>query len=318
MYILSVCDADLRYIFIYLLLILLLERLVLSAVIWWFVGRYTSSNRNRMLWAGLAFLSGLAAFLPLIPFVIHVKNNGPSRENFLPFDPGKISSMILIFLFSQFFTAMGAALLGILIMLSAEGSPITGDMGMFDMLNFLFSTDVITMLIIIPDLAIILLLLVTLEFSGHLKIPPFNLKLLIFGFLVGIATYVAFIPIDILMRTLIPSPGFFNLDSTVSLISDTQIGLFLLGACVFAPTYEEMFFRAYIFDNVKRNVSRKAAFTVSTLFFALAHMNIVGFVSILLAGLALAWFYEKKGLWGSVGLHAGYNFIGTAIMLLVQ
>lgn len=93
-----------------------------------------------------------------------------------------------------------------------------------------------------------------------------------------------------------------------------------------APFVEEVLFRGYLFGNI-REVSRPAAYLISSLAFGLVHvwqfaaaernpLYLLSILQYLIPGLVLAWTYERSGtLWGSVILHSIINGISTAGLL---
>ena len=85
-----------------------------------------------------------------------------------------------------------------------------------------------------------------------------------------------------------------------------------------APFVEEAIFRGYLFGNI-REMSRPAAYLVSSLLFALLHVwqyaainwdlsYLLLMVQYIAPGLVMAWVFERSGsLWGSVLLHCAVN-----------
>ncbi len=72
------------------------------------------------------------------------------------------------------------------------------------------------------------------------------------------------------------------------------VGVLLAGA-VIAPVCEEIFFRGYVFTAVRQRSGVPAAFLVSSLLFALAHLNLQAFLPILLIGIVFAFVYHRTG-----------------------
>jgi len=72
------------------------------------------------------------------------------------------------------------------------------------------------------------------------------------------------------------------------------VGVLLAGA-VIAPIAEEIFFRGYVFTGARRTYGMIAAFVLSSLLFALAHLNAAAFIPIILIGLAFCYVYWKTG-----------------------
>ena len=86
--------------------------------------------------------------------------------------------------------------------------------------------------------------------------------------------------------------------------------LALLAVAVAAPLGEEMLFRGWLFNALKRRLGLRAGLILSALLFTLPHAYFVGFVPVLLAGLLLAWVYHVSGsLWPGIVLHATVNTV---------
>lgn len=85
-----------------------------------------------------------------------------------------------------------------------------------------------------------------------------------------------------------------------------------------APVVEEAIFRGYLFGNF-REMSRLAAYLVSSLLFAFLHVwqyaamswdlsYLILMVQYIAPGLVMAWAFERSGsLWGSILLHCAVN-----------
>lgn len=119
--------------------------------------------------------------------------------------------------------------------------------------------------------------------------------------------------------------GDMNLnDATVSARLGASPGSTILIVVFLAPIVEETLFRGYVFG-LLRERSRAAAYAVSCLLWALAHVwqYAAGDWSYLLMGLrylapglVMAWTYERAGsLWGSVLLHGTVNALAVGSVL---
>lgn len=92
----------------------------------------------------------------------------------------------------------------------------------------------------------------------------------------------------------------------------------LLVATLFAPLWEEMFFRGLVYPWLKSKMPQKGALVISALFFAAIHHHLPSFLPLALLGLALALVYEYTGsLISSIVLHALFNF-ATCLNLLMM
>ncbi|HLH73727.1 MAG TPA: type II CAAX endopeptidase family protein [Chloroflexota bacterium] len=72
------------------------------------------------------------------------------------------------------------------------------------------------------------------------------------------------------------------------------LGVLLAGA-VIAPICEEIFFRGFVFTVVWRTHGQVAAFIVSAVLFAIAHLNLQAFVPILFIAVIFAYVYSRTG-----------------------
>lgn len=113
-------------------------------------------------------------------------------------------------------------------------------------------------------------------------------------------------------------------DATVSARLGASPGSTILIVVFLAPIVEETLFRGYVFGFLRER-SRAAAYAVSCLLWALAHVwqYAAGDLSYLLMGaqylapgLVMAWTYERAGsLWGCVLLHGIVNALAVASVL---
>jgi uncharacterized protein len=74
---------------------------------------------------------------------------------------------------------------------------------------------------------------------------------------------------------------------------DVAVLAFLVAVVV--PVGEEMFFRGFVLGALRRALNRHAAVAVSAVFFALAHLQVVELVPILILGLVLGYLYDLTG-----------------------
>ena len=102
------------------------------------------------------------------------------------------------------------------------------------------------------------------------------------------------------------------------LISNRSIStnILLIVVAVIAPFCEEIYFRGFLYSAFKRSWGVNTALFLSSLLFALAHMEIYSFVPLMIIGWMLAYIFEKtKSLFPTIFLHAVYNLI--LILILV-
>jgi hypothetical protein len=86
--------------------------------------------------------------------------------------------------------------------------------------------------------------------------------------------------------------------------------LAVLGIGVSAGLGEEMLFRGFLFNILKRRFGLAAGLVVSGLLFAAPHTYVLGLLPVFLMGLVLAWIYHNSGsLWVPVIVHATNNSV---------
>ncbi|MDZ7837631.1 MAG: CPBP family intramembrane glutamic endopeptidase [Actinomycetota bacterium] len=79
---------------------------------------------------------------------------------------------------------------------------------------------------------------------------------------------------------------------------------------VVAPFSEEIFFRGFLYSAFKKAWGVNAGLFLSSLLFALVHMEVYSFIPIFLIGWMLAYMFEKtRSLFPVIFLHAVYNLI---------
>ncbi len=90
----------------------------------------------------------------------------------------------------------------------------------------------------------------------------------------------------------------------------------LLGAGILVPISEELFFRGALFTWFRNRYNFPIALGVSSLLFALGHIDTIGVVaSSLVLGVANAWLFEKsKTLWAPILMHMTTN--SFAVLLI--
>lgn len=100
--------------------------------------------------------------------------------------------------------------------------------------------------------------------------------------------------------------------------------LFAVGAVVFAPVAEELFFRGMLFQALRDRFGLWPGIGLSAVAFSLAHIqwtsgldaNLLVFVIIFPLGMVLAWIFHRTGtLVTSLVTHAVFNASGVALML---
>jgi len=70
---------------------------------------------------------------------------------------------------------------------------------------------------------------------------------------------------------------------------------FLFGVCIFAPVFEEIVFRGIMWWGIEGVISTRAAFVVTTVLFALAHIDPIHIVAVFPLGVLFGFLRWKTG-----------------------
>ncbi len=106
----------------------------------------------------------------------------------------------------------------------------------------------------------------------------------------------------------------------IAIFTSTRSPLVVIGmllvACVLAPIYEEMIFRAGIYRFCRQKLGRGWAMLISGVCFGALHANWAGFVPLAMLGMGLALVYEATGsIRGPIIAHGLFN-LNTVLILL--
>lgn len=94
-------------------------------------------------------------------------------------------------------------------------------------------------------------------------------------------------------------------------------GVIALAAVVMAPVCEEIVYRGFIYNLLKRYSSRWTAILLSALMFSVIHASLAQTAALTIFGCVQCILYDKaRSLWLPITLHAVYNSI-TLILILV-
>jgi membrane protease YdiL (CAAX protease family) len=90
--------------------------------------------------------------------------------------------------------------------------------------------------------------------------------------------------------------------------SHTGLSTFIL-MVIAAPVLEELIFRGIILDGLLRRYSPKTSILISSLLFAIVHLNPWQFVTGFIMGAFIGWvYYKTKSLLAAIIIHASANF----------
>ena len=139
------------------------------------------------------------------------------------------------------------------------------------------------------------------------------------GLLIGLGTQIAggllYLPLLVIFDDIdVSEPARELVDKA------TGFGIFLLFLVVVvgAPVVEEIFFRGLTLKAFEKKMGSRSAAIVSSLFFAIAHLQLVQFPALLLFGLVAVYLVRKHDRLGrAVWAHVGFNAT-TVIALLLQ
>lgn len=94
-----------------------------------------------------------------------------------------------------------------------------------------------------------------------------------------------------------------------------QLALLVVALVVLAPLGEELLFRGLMLRGLARRMRFWLAAAISSLVFGAAHLDAWVLwpraIGIVATGFVLAWFYRRRGYWGSVAAHATVNTIAA-------
>jgi membrane protease YdiL (CAAX protease family) len=93
--------------------------------------------------------------------------------------------------------------------------------------------------------------------------------------------------------------------------------VFALAGVIAAPIGEEIFFRGFLYNALKRRLNIPAAIVISGFLFAVMHIGPLAIVIIFPMGMALAYVYERtRSLWVTILMHIMNNGLAFGMALL--
>jgi membrane protease YdiL (CAAX protease family) len=92
--------------------------------------------------------------------------------------------------------------------------------------------------------------------------------------------------------------------------------MFVVGACVLAPLFEETFFRGFLFQGLATWRGALLGAALSSALWSAGHLEPAAFVPIFVDGLLLCWVFRRSGsLWTNVAVHAAINAMAVIVWL---
>jgi len=97
------------------------------------------------------------------------------------------------------------------------------------------------------------------------------------------------------------------------------ISLFILQVGLVAPFVEELFFRGFMYNALKKRLNMFSAIVITSAVFALVHTELMHFIPIAFLSFLLVYVYEKTGsLFAAVVIHSIHNLATMYLALLVK
>ena len=94
-----------------------------------------------------------------------------------------------------------------------------------------------------------------------------------------------------------------------------SFAIIAISAVIVAPLVEEIFFRGFIYQALRRTMAILPAALLTSLVFGIAHIDPAIIIPIALVGMILLGIYRWTGnLWSSIITHAGYNAVAVAAL----
>ncbi|MCM8781440.1 MAG: CPBP family intramembrane metalloprotease [Candidatus Omnitrophica bacterium] len=94
---------------------------------------------------------------------------------------------------------------------------------------------------------------------------------------------------------------------------------FTIFVAIFGPIVEEMFFRGFMYQAVKKRWGFKTALFSTSIVFSFLHTNLAGFLPIMVLGMLLAYLFEKTGtLIASCAVHILHNSAMVCFVFLIK
>ena len=100
--------------------------------------------------------------------------------------------------------------------------------------------------------------------------------------------------------------------------NSNNIAITLLSTGILGPIIEELMFRGIIYNELKSKYSNMKSILITTIFFAIIHINIIQILYALIIGFILIFVYEKyNNIKAPIILHMASNITTTLFLLLL-
>lgn len=167
-----------------------------------------------------------------------------------------------------------------------------------------------------------------LRYRHNIKDLGLSLKNLLKNIFYGVFGYISLTPV--LLAALLMTIIFVNLfryeptpQPILELFLEEEKLPILIYLSIFVsiagPVVEEIFFRSFLYNAIKKESNVKWAILISAILFSFLHGHVVGFLPILILGIFLAYLYEKTGsLIPSITVHIIHNLIMLSFVFLIK
>ena len=100
--------------------------------------------------------------------------------------------------------------------------------------------------------------------------------------------------------------------------NNSNVAITLLSTGILGPIIEELMFRGIIYNELKSKYSNMKSILITTIFFAIIHINIIQILYALIIGFILIFVYEKyNNIKAPIILHMASNITTTLFLLLL-
>ncbi|MBN3039357.1 MAG: CPBP family intramembrane metalloprotease [Candidatus Omnitrophica bacterium] len=166
---------------------------------------------------------------------------------------------------------------------------------------------------------------VKIKYRQGLSALGLKIKNLAKNVYIAVLTYIAFVPVlVVLMLFLVWISTIFDYTPPQEVMfklffREKRIWLLITGmvlAVVIGPIVEEVFFRGFSYNAIKKRWGKHSAALLTAVVFAMLHTNLIGFLPIMALGLLLAYIYEITGsLIPSITIHILHNSLMIGLLL---
>ncbi len=169
---------------------------------------------------------------------------------------------------------------------------------------------------------------VKVKYSQSLAAIGIKIKGTIRNIFLAVLSYIAFLPLLVFLLLILvwlaamfdyqpPQQALFKFflveQRTWLLVYSTMMVVF------FGPVVEEVFFRGFAYNAIKKRWGSSWAMVLTAVVFAGLHGNIIGFLPIMALGVLLAYLYERTGsLTSSITIHILHNTLMVTLLFLAR